>query len=110
MSLRHVYLLLAVIGAIVPYALFVPWLLDNGVNIARFIQDLFANNIAAFFAVDVIISAVVLLVFIYVEGRRLGMTRLWAAVVGTLLVGVSFGLPLFLYMRQAHLDAKATSR
>ncbi|MFN8498311.1 MAG: DUF2834 domain-containing protein [Anaerolineae bacterium] len=110
MSLRRVYLLLAVVGAIVPYALFVPWLLANGLNIPLFVQNLFANNIAAFFAVDVIVSAVVLLVFIFAEGRRLGVARLWAPVLGTLLVGVSFGLPLFLYMRQAHLDAKAPPR
>jgi hypothetical protein len=28
------------------------------------------------------------------------MTRLWAPVVASLLVGVSLGLPLFLYMRE----------
>ncbi|MFN8473240.1 MAG: DUF2834 domain-containing protein [Anaerolineae bacterium] len=110
MSLRQVYLLLAVVSAIVPYALFVPWLLANGLNIPLFVQNLSANNIAAFFAVDVIISALVLFVFIFAEGRRLGITRLWAPVVGTLLVGVSFSLPLFLYMRQAHLDVAMASR
>jgi hypothetical protein len=48
----------------------------------------------------VIVSAVVLWTFVYVEGTRRGMTRLWAPVVASLLVGVSLGLPLFLYMRE----------
>ena len=32
------------------------------------------------------------------------MKRLWAPVGGTLLVGVSFGLPLFLLMREPYLE------
>jgi hypothetical protein len=35
------------------------------------------------------------------------MRRLWFPVIGSLLVGVSLGLPLFLYMRQLHLDKTA---
>jgi hypothetical protein len=32
------------------------------------------------------------------------MRRLWLPLAGTCLVGVSFGLPLFLYLRQIHFD------
>ncbi len=41
--------------------------------------------------------------FVLAEGRRLNMKQLWAPVVGTLLVGVSIGLPLFLLMREPYL-------
>ena len=34
------------------------------------------------------------------EGRRLGMKHLWLPVAANLTVGVSLGLPLFLYMRE----------
>lgn len=69
-----------------------------------FISDLFANRISAFLAMDVVVSAVVLLIFIKAEGRRAGLALLWSPIVGTLLVGVSFDLPLFLYLRQLQLD------
>jgi hypothetical protein len=49
----------------------------------------------------------VLWVFVFAEGGRLGMRHLWLPVVGSLLFGVSLGLPLFLYMRQVHLDKAA---
>ena len=42
--------------------------------------------------------------FFAVEGRRLGMRYLWAPVVASLTVGVSLGLPLFLYLRQSRLE------
>lgn len=76
-------------------------------NMAMFMRDLFANRIAAFFALDVIVSAIVLLSFIQSEGRRLRMRFLWLPMLGTVLVGVSLGLPLFLYLRQLELDRKA---
>ena len=55
----------------------------------------------AFFGMDVLVSAVVLLTFVRLEGRRAGIRHIWAPVVATLLVGVSLGLPLFLSLREA---------
>lgn len=105
MKLRHLYLLLAVIGLILPYSQVVPWLAEHhALNMSIFLRDLFANRISAFFAMDVIVSAVVLISFIQTEGKRLGMRVLWLPTIGTLVVGVSLGFPLFLYLRQLRLD------
>jgi len=71
---------------------------------ALFFHELFANRIGGFFGMDVLISAIVLILFVQVEGRRLGIHRLWIPIVGTLVVGVSLGLPLFLYLPQIELD------
>ena len=107
MRLRHVYLILCVIGVLLPYSQFVPWSLQHGLDLSLFFHQLFANRIGGFFGFDVIVSSFVLWVFVLVEGRRLGMQRLWPPVIASLVVGVSLGLPLFLYMRQLHLDATA---
>jgi hypothetical protein len=85
----------------------VPWLLEHGLNITLFCRELFANRISAFFAMDVIISAIVLIWLIQSEGKRLQVRLLWFPTIGTLVVGVSFGFPLFLYLRQLELDRKA---
>lgn len=63
------------------------------------IRQLFQNWISAFFGVDVMVSAIVLLAFILAECESLNAGRCWACVVGAFLVGVSLGLPLFLYFR-----------
>ena len=105
MKLRHLYLAFALVGLLLPYSQFLPWIMDHhGLNISLFVHDMFANQISAFFAIDVIVSAIVLIVFILHEGQRLGMRTLWLPVIATLLVGVSLGLPLFLYLRQIQLD------
>jgi len=102
--LRYVYLALCVVGVLLPYWQFVPWFLQHGVDLPLFLHQLFANRIGGFFGLDVIVASFVLWVFIFAEGGRLGMRQLWLPVVASLLVGVSLGLPLFLYMRQLHLD------
>jgi hypothetical protein len=104
---RHIYLGLCVLGFLVPNSLFFPWLVAYGLNPQRFVQDLFANGVSAFFGMDVVISAVVLTAFIFIEGARIGLARRWLPIVAACLVGVSLGLPLFLYQRQAHLDRAA---
>jgi len=104
MKARHFYLVCCVLGLLLPYSQFVPWLLEHGLNVALFIRELFANRISAFFATDVIVSAIVLIWFIQSEGKRLRTRLLWLPTIGTLIVGVSFGFPLFLFLRQVALD------
>jgi Protein of unknown function DUF2834 len=105
MKLRHLYLLFAVLGLVLPYSQFIPWLVEqHGLNMSIFLRDLFANRISAFFAIDVVVSAVALISFIQTEGKRLAMRLLWLPILGTLFVGVSLGFPLFLYQRQLQLE------
>ena len=105
MRLRHLYLLLCVLGMILPYWKLLPWVLEHGLNLSLLCQELFATRIAAFFGLDVVVSAIVLFVFIATEGRRLAIANLWLPFLATLLVGVSLGFPVFLYLRQRQLDA-----
>ena len=108
MKARRVYLILCVLGFVIPYSQFVPWLLEHGFNLGLFVRELFANRISAFFAMDVIISAIVLIWFIQSEGKRSRVRLLWLPTIGTLVVGVSFGFPLFLFLRQLMLDRTTT--
>ena len=107
MKARHFYLICCVVGLILPYSQLVPWLLEHGLDITLFYRELFANRISAFFAMDVIVSAIVLIWFIQSEGRRLRVRLLWLPTIGTLVAGVSFGFPLFLFLRQMALDRTA---
>ena len=109
MKARHFYLVCSVLGLVLPYSQVVPWLLEHGLDFTLFFRELLANRISAFFVMDVIVSAIVLIWFIQIEGRRLRVRLLWFPTVGTLIVGVSFGLPLFLFLRQMTLD-RTTAR
>ena len=103
MKLRHWYLGLCGLGTLLPYSQFVPFLHDHGLDLRLFFEELFANRISSFFAMDVIVSSIVLWAFVLIEGRRNAIKNLWAPLAANLLVGVSLGLPLFLYMREARM-------
>ena len=107
MKPKHVYLVLAVLGAVLPLWQFIPFLREHGLALDLFFQQLFSTPVSGFFGMDVIVSSVVLWVLVYVEGRRAGVRHLWIPVVASILVGVSLGLPLFLYMREIRLNVSS---
>jgi hypothetical protein len=105
MKLKTVYLVLCVLGAALPLWRLAPWLAENGLDVPLLFRELFANKVGAFFGVDVMVSAVVLAVFVFAEGSR--VRRGWLALIATAAVGVSLGLPLFLYMRERGLERRS---
>jgi hypothetical protein len=109
MNRKVLYLVLFVLGFTLPYSQFVPWVIEHGLDMRLSVHQLFANRISAFFGLDVLVAAVALIAFIRNEGRRLKMSRLWLPVASVLLVGVSLGLPLFLYLRERELERRASA-
>ena len=101
--MRTVYGVLGAFGLVLPYSQLVPWLTENGLAVRLLVQEVAASRSGAFAWLDVLISAVALIVFILVEGRRLNMRYLWLPVVATFTVGVALGLPLFLWQREGYL-------
>jgi hypothetical protein len=101
--MQRLYLALCIPGALLPLTSFIPWFVDHGLDVGLFVSELFSTRIGGFFGWDVIVSAATLFVFLGVESRRLGIKAWWTPVVATLLVGVSLGLPLFLFLREAAL-------
>lgn len=104
MKPKTIYLALCFAGAILPYWQFVPWAVDHGIDLPLFVHQLFANRIGAFFGMDVLVSAAVLVVFMRVESARVSIRWRWLPVLALLTVGVSLGLPLFLYLRELKLE------
>jgi hypothetical protein len=100
MKPKDLYLALCIVGVVVPYAEFLPWLAAHGMNLHLFVQELLATRISAFFGADVIVSAVVVAVFGRIERRRLNLPLWWTPIVALFCVGVSLALPLLLYLRE----------
>ena len=107
MNRKNLYLFLCVLGIVLPYSQFIPWVLENGLHLGLLVRQLFANRISGFFGLDVLVSSVVVVSFVRTEGRRLRVRRLWLPILGLLTVGVSCALPLFLYLREGELERKA---
>jgi hypothetical protein len=108
MNHKILYLVLCILGFALPYSQFVPWVIEHGLDMPLVVRELFANRIGGFFGMDVLISAVTLIGFIRSEGGRLKMRSLWLPIVSVLLVGVSLGLPLFLYLREREMERRTS--
>ena len=92
MSSKSIYLALALIGLFVPYFFF--------------FKFLGANDISTFFAVDLIISIIVFWIYMIAEANTLQMKNWWLYILASLIVGLSFALPLFLYFRERKLESQ----
>lgn len=102
--MQWLFLVVAILGTILPLSYLLPFLTAHGFDLPLFFRQLFQNNVAAFFGTDVIVSSLALWLFVFSEGRRRGMTNLWLYVVCNLAVGVSLALPLFLFFRERKLN------
>jgi hypothetical protein len=102
MKLRHLYLSLAVVGLLLPMSQFINFLAKYGMNVRYMLELLVANSISRFFVLDLVITALVFLVYVVVEGKHLGMRFIWIYILLTLCIGLSFALPLFLFAREVN--------
>ena len=99
--MRMVFLILAIIGAIVPMYYFVSWFNEFGWSLGAMVEAWNVNDAATGLVYDLTIAAVALLIWVIYETAR---TRRWLnliAIPATFCIGVSCGLPLYLYLRSA---------
>ncbi|MEK4045952.1 DUF2834 domain-containing protein [Paenibacillus sp. FSL H8-0048] len=103
--MKYFYGVLSILGLVLPYSQFIPWITHNGLDVPLLWEAITSTRIGAFAWMDVLVTVIVLLGFIWLEGTRKRMKYLWLPIAGTLLVGPSMGLPLFLLLRQIHMES-----
>ena len=92
--MKNLYLIMAIVGAVVPYLFFIDFFAEAGVGLGTFAGALFVNGAAGGFAADVLISSAVF--WIYLFSRRVGPSP-WIFVALNLSIGLSCALPAYLY-------------
>lgn len=97
--LRHLWLALAVWGAVHPMSWFAAWLWQNAWDLPGMIDAWYVNASTTGLTWDLVISAVVLTLWVLSE---VAVRRNWQALLAipaTFCIGVSCGLPLYLWFR-----------
>ncbi|MEM7220942.1 MAG: DUF2834 domain-containing protein [Pseudomonadota bacterium] len=105
--MQRFYLWACFFGLVLPYVALIGHIDANGLRVPAFVGGVLASKLSIMAWLDVAIAAVVLIVFARHEGRRLDIPSVWAPVLATCLVGVSLGLPLFLWLRERTLAQRA---
>jgi hypothetical protein len=98
-GLRIAYLVLAVVGAVWPMWHFLAYLTTDGGSLPGMFALWTANHAVTGLALDLLISGAALIFWSLAETL---VRRNWialATIPATLFVGVSFGLPLYLFLR-----------
>lgn len=95
-----IYLALAIWGAIHPMYYFVSWFEDFGYALGPMVDAWYVNDATSGLVWDLTIAAIALTIWILAESIRTGRWLGILAIPATFMIGVSCGLPLFLFLRQ----------
>ena len=98
--MKRLYLILAVVGAIVPYAFFFSFIQVNGLDIPRFLTAIFVNGAAGGISADLFYSSFVFWLFMFVEQKNNGPNPVLFIALN-LIIGLSCALPAYLYARES---------
>ncbi|MEL7470047.1 MAG: DUF2834 domain-containing protein [Pseudomonadota bacterium] len=99
-AIRIVYLVLAIIGTILPWTYFARWFNEFGWSLSGMVEAWNVNDAATGLVYDLTVSYTALVIWVVYECVR---DRRWLDLVITPLVGISIGvscaLPLYLFLR-----------
>lgn len=101
--MKYIYLILAILGAVIPLSEFVSFINENGLDFSILLNQAFDNHISAFAWLDVIITVIVIVVMTIDFGRKSEVRHLWIPILASFTVGASLGLPLLMFMREQQL-------
>jgi len=97
--LRWIYLGLAIWGAVHPMYYFVQWFQQAGFDLSKMVDAWHTNAASSGLVWDLTIAAIALTVWIIAE---VSVRKNWSALIAipaTFCIGVSCGLPLYLFLR-----------
>ncbi len=96
---RAVWAALTVVGGALPLAVFAAWVVDHGADLPLAWRSITGSPIALMAWADVAITVVAITVL---AARRVaaGAARFWWVIAGSWVLGASFGLPLYLWLRE----------
>ncbi len=93
------YLLLAIIGTLLPIMLILPFMLEQSLTPLQLMSAIVNSPVSSMLAVNVIVGCITLAVLMHTEGRELEI-KTWPPMLAISTIGISSGLPLYFYLRE----------
>ena len=95
--MKTVYLVMTIIGVIIPCLFFFQFIQLNGVDLPAFISALFVNGAAGGFSADLFISSFVFWILMFQQQKMRNGPKPCLFIVLNLGIGLSCALPAYLY-------------
>lgn len=93
--MKNLYLISSILGALIPCVFFSQFYQLNGVNLEKFITDLFVNGAAGGFSADLLITSFVFWIWMFKENK---VKSKWFFIILNLGIGLSCALPAYLFV------------
>ncbi len=103
--MAKIYLVLTIVGAVVPYVFFLDWFAVEGLSLIGFVAGGFVNGSAGGFTADVLISSLVFWIWLIAQKTP----RFWLYVLVNLTIGLSCALPLYLWLQAKEAERHPTT-
>ena len=103
--MKNVFLVLAIVGGIVPYVFFIDHFNAVGTGLNEFLAAIFANGAAGGFAADLLITSLVFWIYMWSQQTP----RIWIYILVNLIIGLSCALPLYIYILLRREDQMAAN-
>lgn len=107
--MKNIYLVAAIIGAVIPCFFFFQFIQLNGVNLSAFISALFVNGAAGGFSADLLISSFVFWLFMFQQQKKGNAPKPCLFIALNLAIGLSCALPAYLYAAEKYTVLKRLS-
>ncbi len=98
--MKTLYLILALVGAVVPYIFFMQHFSSEGIGLVGFVKALFANPAASGFTADLLITSSIFWIFMFHQHKRRKGPSPLIFILLNLLIGLSCAFPAYLYARE----------
>lgn len=98
--MMYLYLILAILGGVVPYLFFFQFFGSFGLDLPEFISALFVNGAAGGFSADLLITSLVFWIYIFQQQRNNDGPQPVLFIAMNLLIGLSCALPAYLFVRE----------
>jgi hypothetical protein len=97
---ERLLLILTIVGFIVPNVLLGIFIADEGFDVSGYFSLWTDSTPSTQLTLDLVIAGLAFFVWAAHDGPRAGIERWWLCIPASLLVGLCFGLPLYLLMRE----------
>lgn len=98
--MKNTYLVLAVLGGVIPYLFFFQFVRIEGVNLPLFVESLFVNGAAGGFSADLLFTSFVFWLFMFIEAKDSRKPSPYLFIALNLTIGLSCALPAYLYAKE----------
>ena len=112
MSIKHlVYVVLAIVSLVWAWSHGFAWAVGGGnlLNLPSFFIDAYnSGSAAAFLTIDILAAWATFMIWVVGDARKIGLGARWGWIfVALSFLGTCFAFPLYLVLRERHLDRAA---